>query len=212
MKKPRRLQKSDTCWLLAAAALVLLQFWWLPGDPGTPDDSYSNAIEGKRGLFETLHDLSTAGVLPPVRRESNRLIPDGNATLLVLSPDRYPNTHEQSELATWVYNGGTLLFAPNWSNPDCSVFQLSISIQAQPYFQQQATVSPTAAPGSSGTTPAESPATTGDAVESGNTAAPETSIPAEAPESGTSPEPPASETPAVDASAALRNLRFGNDR
>ena len=114
MKKKRRLQRSDTLWLSAVALLVLLQFWWLPGDPGTPDDSYSSTIEGKRGFFQTLEGLSEAGLLPPVRRETMQLIPNERCTLLILSPDRYPDEHEQQALADFLTSGGSLVFAPNW--------------------------------------------------------------------------------------------------
>ncbi len=139
MKKLRQLQKSDSAWLTAVAALVVLQFWWLPGDPGTPDDSYSNSIEGKRGLFQTLDVLSKADALPPVRRETGRLLPDTHDTLLLLSPDRYPNAHEQQRLAEWVYNGGSLLFAPNWGDPACSISQLNIFIQEESWFRETTT-------------------------------------------------------------------------
>ena len=156
MKKRRRLQKSDVMWLLAAALMVLLQFWWLPGDPGTPDDSYSNAIEGKRGLYRTLESLSQAGVFPPVRRETVKLVPDEPATLLLLSPDRYPNIHEQEELSNFVYSGGTLLFAPNWSEPDCTISQLSIRTSNEYFMDEDTTVTGTTAP----TTTSQSSSTT----------------------------------------------------
>ncbi|MDG1895341.1 MAG: hypothetical protein P8J37_10565 [Fuerstiella sp.] len=129
MKKKRRLQRSDAFWLTAVALLVLLQFWWVPGDPGSPDDTYSNSIEGKRGFFQTLEDLSAANLFPPVQRESRQLIPKEPCTLVILSPDRYPNEHEQTELADFVVNGGTLLFAPNWADPDCSIPRLSIQTE-----------------------------------------------------------------------------------
>lgn len=145
MKKKRRLKRSDVSWLLAVGCLILLQFWWLPGDPGTPDDSYSNAIEGKRGLYETLASLSAAGMFPEVRRETMQLIPERPCTLLLLSPDRYPNEHETSELDDFVRRGGTLLFAPNWSDPECSVPPLRISTEAS-FFAEESTVSTTVAP------------------------------------------------------------------
>ena len=140
MKKRRRLQKSDVLWLVAAALLILLQFWWLPGDPGTPDDSYSNAIEGKRGLYRTLETLSQSGAFPPVRRETAKLVPNEPSTLLLLSPDRYPNIHEQEKLSNFVYNGGTLVFAPNWSEPDCIISQLSIRTSNEYFMDEDITV------------------------------------------------------------------------
>ena len=126
MKKKQRLQRSDQLWLIAVAVLVLLQFWWLPGDPGRPDDTYSNTIEGKRGFFETMKGLSDAGLMPSVRRESRVLVPNENCTLVILGPDLYPNEYEQRELADFVMRGGSLVFAPNWASPDCSIPRLSI--------------------------------------------------------------------------------------
>lgn len=126
MKKKRQLQTSDLLWLSAVALLVLLQFWWLPGDPGKPDDTYSNSIEGKRGFFQTLKELADAQLLPPVRREARQLVPDEICTLVILSPDLYPNDYEQRELYEFVMNGGSLVFAPSWSEPDCAIPMLSI--------------------------------------------------------------------------------------
>ncbi|MCP4170579.1 MAG: DUF4350 domain-containing protein [Fuerstiella sp.] len=174
MKKKRRLQRSDVFWLTAVALLILLQFWWVPGDPGTPDDTYSNSIEGKRGFFQTLEDLSAAALFPPVRRESRLLIPDEPCTLVILSPDRYPNEYEQAELAEFVLNGGTLLFAPNWTHPDCSIPQLSIHTEQWTNAGDDSLaspISPAPLPGSAGgaasetdAQPAELPAEVPDAT------------------------------------------------
>ena len=168
MKKKRRLQKSDVFWLVAVALLILLQFWWVPGDPGTPDDTYSNSIEGKRGFFQTLEDLSSADLFPPVHRESHQLIPDQSCTLVLLSPDRYPNAHEQADLAAFVLNGGTLLFAPNWANPDCSIPRLSIQTEQWDLGSQLSVASPTTptnAPASADETTAQSDTSTAELPE-----------------------------------------------
>lgn len=139
MKKKRRLQRSDATWLGAVGLLVLLQFWWLPGDPGTPDDTYSNTIEGKRGFFQTLEGLSAAGMLPEVTRESKKLIPDKTCTLVLLSPDRYPDDHEKEDLARFVMNGGSVVFAPNWEDPKFELMSLGIKLQPE-YFYKEDTV------------------------------------------------------------------------
>ncbi|MEQ9407855.1 MAG: DUF4350 domain-containing protein [Fuerstiella sp.] len=176
MKKKRRLQRSDAFWLTAVALLVLLQFWWLPGDPGTPDDTYSATIEGKRGFFQTLEGLSQGGQFPPVRRETLTLVPDQKCTLVVLSPDRYPDEHEQRELTQFVLNGGTLLFAPNWGDPTCSIPALSIQTTST-YFSDEDTVT-----SSSGTRPSSSPPTSvSPSAGADDTSAPGTTLPAELP-------------------------------
>lgn len=162
--KIRLLKRADACWLAGVALLLLLQFWWLPGNPGTPSDTYSATVEGKRGFFQTLESLSGAGLLPPVRREANQLIPDDQCTLVILSPDRYPNENEQRELATYIRKGGTLLFAPHWATPDCKLPTLSIDIQSRYYYEEDLVTAKTPPP--TGTLPATTPASGGSPSDS----------------------------------------------
>jgi hypothetical protein len=118
VKKPQlRVTKADIAWLFLASLMVVLQFWWLPGDGGNTADSFSNTMEGSRGLFETLSVLSDDGFLPPVRREKTQLVPDKPCTLLVLAPDRYPDNYEEERLRDFVQRGGTVIFATNWATP-----------------------------------------------------------------------------------------------
>ena len=176
MKKKRQLQRSDVFWLLAVGLLVLLQFWWLPGDPGTPDDTYSNTIEGKRGFFETVKALSNANMLPTVRRESEKLIPDDISTLVILSPDRYPDQNEQRELTEFVRSGGSLMFAPNWANPDFMISALSINTSKKSFQSEDYVVTATAA------TPAtQAPGQNAPADQPGSTSAGSPDLTAEAP-------------------------------
>lgn len=137
------------CWLLAVCALLLLQLWWLPGDPGAPTDSFSNTVGGKRGLFLTLEQLSRADLLPSVTRETQKLIPDSPCTLLLLGPERYPDEHEQERLYQFVTNGGSLVFAARWHEPTFVMSSLGIDVQAEEFREQS--ISP------SGSTPAASP-------------------------------------------------------
>ncbi len=185
--KKRRLKRSDKYWLAAVALLILLQFWWLPGDPGTPNDTYSAGVAGKRGFFQTLQSLSDARVLPPVRRETEQLVPNDTSTLVVLSPDRYPNENEQRELAKFVRSGGTLLFAPNWTSPDCVISQLSINTQ-QKYFREEDLVIK-----QQGTAVAPAPVTKPQDTADGSNSDSSSSqpLPAEAEENVTTPAPAA---------------------
>ncbi len=123
MKKKRRLLQSDTFWGLAAGMLVLLQFWWLPGENGSVADSYSTTIDGKLGLFRTLSEL-----FPRVERDALSVIPESTASLLIIAPDRYPNPTEEQQLYQFVDNGGELLFAPEWSAPEFSLPGLGIEL------------------------------------------------------------------------------------
>ncbi|MFO0977199.1 MAG: DUF4350 domain-containing protein [Planctomycetaceae bacterium] len=123
MKKKRRLLQSDTFWGTAAVLLVLLQFWWLPGEDGSAADSYSTTVDGKLGLFRTLSEL-----FPTVRREATRVVPEDLSTLLIIAPDEYPTRREEEQLRQFVYDGGTLLFAPSLEKPEVSLPSLSIRL------------------------------------------------------------------------------------
>ncbi|MFO0250287.1 MAG: DUF4350 domain-containing protein [Planctomyces sp.] len=125
MKKKRRLQRSDRIWAGAALLLVLLQFWWLPGEDGSAADSYSTTVDGKLALYRLASRL-----FPRVEREAQRMLPEENCVLLVLGPDVYPTKQQQTELAGWVRGGGCLVFAPNLRQPHLELRELGISIGA----------------------------------------------------------------------------------
>lgn len=137
MKKKRRLLQSDTFWGLTAALLVILQFWWLPGEDGSASDSYSTTVDGKLGLYRTLSRL-----FPRVERDALLVVPKNRACFVLTSPDRYPNDQEQSQLYDFVYNGGTLVFAPNWDDPECEMRSLGIHTTAR-LLSDSTTATPT---------------------------------------------------------------------
>ena len=184
MKKKRRLLQSDTFWGLAAALLVLLQFWWLPGEDGSAADSYSTTVDGKLGLYRTLSQL-----FPQVTREAVKVVPAQSATLILIAPDRYPNEKEQQQLYEFVYNGGDLLFAPNWMSyewatpdePPPEVYLPSLGIHLK--YRSDSTVAaasaaaatpvPGATPASPGTT-TQDRSTTKEEASSASTDSPET--------------------------------------
>lgn len=158
MKTKKRLLKSDRLWLLAVLVLLLLQFWWLPGAPRTPDDTFSTTIAGQRGFFQTMQVLAESGQFPPVVRTTDRLVPDEPCTLIILSPDRYPNEYEERELAQFVREGGNLLFAPNWVTPNCRMSSLRIETTETYFADEDNVVQSATAPGTGGPTVAPSPA------------------------------------------------------
>ncbi len=166
MKKKRRLLQSDTFWGLTAALLVILQFWWLPGEDGSASDSYSTTVDGKLGLYRTLSQL-----FPRVDRDPLLVVPEDRACLVLTSPDRYPNDQEQSQLYEFVYAGGTLVFAPNWDDPECEMRLLGIHTTAR-LLSDSTTATPT--------TPLAVPATPAGSVE----------MPAEAMDAETGAEAP----------------------
>ena len=127
MKKNRRLSRSDVTWITVAVLLVLLRFWWIPGDNGSVTDSYSNAVDGKLGVYRVLSAL-----FPDVRRETGSLIPQQRCVLLLAGPDRYPSEAEQLALSRFVNDGGCLIFAPGYDSPETSLTPLQISTSARP--------------------------------------------------------------------------------
>ncbi|MFM7038066.1 MAG: DUF4350 domain-containing protein [Planctomycetaceae bacterium] len=124
MKKTRSLQ-ADSIWAAGVALLILLQFWWLPGSPGSTVDSYSNGTDGKLGLYRALGRL-----FPRVEREKERPVPDACCTLLIIGPDRIPTNAEQQQLAAFVKRGGTLLFAPSMAQTTIDLPELAMSFDA----------------------------------------------------------------------------------
>ncbi len=207
MKKKRRLLQSDLLWAGAALLLIIMQFWWLPGEDGSAGDSYSNTIDGKLGLYRTLTQLSGK-----VERDVTRVVPqDSSATMLLISPDRYPTDAEQQELYSFVASGGNLLFAPRWLPPEgwveapedeqaeheVTIPSLSIRINPRSWLEHSFGGAPgrITPPGSTtGNTPSNPPASQPD--ESGT--------------SGTTGEPSDAKTPASQ-SATNDNSGTGSD-
>lgn len=149
MKKKRRLLQSDTFWGLAAALLVVLQFWWLPGEDGSASDSYSTTVDGKLGLYRTLSQL-----YPRVERDALQVVPSERGCMVLIAPDRYPNDDEQSTIYEFVYNGGTLLFAPNWDDPECEFRSLGIQTSKRLWTTANTVTASSAAPATTSSSPA----------------------------------------------------------
>jgi hypothetical protein len=151
VKKNNRLLRSDMFWGTAFLVLIALQFWWLPGEQGTSTDSYSNAIEGKLGLYRTLQQL-----FPAVTRDTQSLHPVLPATLLIIAPDRYPAEKEEESLYEYVVNGGTLLIAPRWGAPELKLSSLGIQV-APAVSPLDALLPPASLPAAPGTAPVSKP-------------------------------------------------------
>lgn len=218
MKKKRRLLQSDTFWGLAAALLVLLQFWWLPGEDGSAADSYSTTVDGKLGLYRTLSQL-----FPDVTREAVKVTPPQSATLILVAPDRYPNQKEQQQLYEFVYNGGDLLFAPNWMSyewatpdeppPEVELPSLGIHLTYRSNstiaaaIAAAATAAPGTAPATPGTSPQESSTKTDEAsaeeASAVSTESQETASSTTAADGSTTTTPAAGSTPVTTANSGV---------
>jgi hypothetical protein len=213
VKKKRRLLQADTFWGLAAALLVLLQFWWLPGEDGSAADSYSSTVDGKLGLYRTLSQL-----FPDVTRESVIVTPPQSATMILVAPDRYPNEKEQQQLYEFVYNGGDLLFAPNWmsyewatpneSLPEVELPSLGIHLTYRSdstvaaAIVTAATTAPGAAPATPETSTQDSSATAEDA-STASTDSPETVGSTPATDGSATTNPTAGSTPVTTANTGV---------
>lgn len=214
MKKKRRLLQSDTFWGLAAALLVLLQFWWLPGEDGSAADSYSTTVDGKLGLYRTLSQL-----FPQVTREAVKVVPAQSATLILIAPDRYPNEKEQQQLYEFVYNGGNLLFAPNWMSyewatpdeppPEVYLPSLGIHLKYRSDSTIAAAIAAAAAPPVPGATPAspettpENRSTTAEEASSASTDSPEKVGSTPATDGSATSSPAAGSTPVTTANTGV---------
>ncbi len=119
-----RIQRADAFWLAATALVILLQFWWLPGQAKSPDDSYSNSVAGHLGYFRVLDQL-----YPQVRRETKRVVPEFASVAFVIAPDRLPSRDEESAMYDFVSNGGTLVYAPPWFDENVDLEALKIKMK-----------------------------------------------------------------------------------
>lgn len=126
MSRKSSVPTSDLLWGSAVVLIVILQFWWLPGEQRAPSDSWSASVDGKLGLYRTLSQL-----FPIVTRDARQLIPPRPASLLLIAPERNPTVEEQDALYRFVYGGGTLLFAPGWTVSDCRMPALGIEVRAE---------------------------------------------------------------------------------
>ncbi len=171
MTKKRRLLQSDVMWAAAVVMLVLLQFWWIPGDAGSAADSYSNTVDGKLGLYNVLSQL-----FPDVKRESEALIPRIGSELMILGPDRYPSTQEQQQLYAFVTSGGTLVFAPKYADVEVDLTLLGIKTSVRPLDAAIESLVPNGPPNGSQPPAGAMIDSTSDATNSTGNAAPVNSV------------------------------------
>lgn len=112
-------------WLLLIALIVLLSVWWVPGDGSSITDSYSTEIPGKRAFFGAIRSQFYDEA--NISRSVDRLIPDDADTIVMLGPARIPSEDEWEELATYVSDGGTFLYAADPRSEDFEAKPFGIS-------------------------------------------------------------------------------------
>lgn len=111
-------------WLTAIAFVIMLQFWWIPGQTYRASDSYSTMSDGKLGLFRVLSKL-----FPDVSREANTLVPSGNQTMILVDPPADVDGNAARELNRFVTQGGVLVFAPSIQTKRESYNELGFDLQ-----------------------------------------------------------------------------------
>ncbi|MDB4614373.1 DUF4350 domain-containing protein [bacterium] len=106
--------KAEVGWLTGLAVIVLLSFYWVPGDRNTADDTFSAATNGKKAIYR-----ASGRLLPQtVRRSVDELVPPADTdTLVMLGPARYPDGNEWKALYEWIGLGHTLVFAARFDDP-----------------------------------------------------------------------------------------------
>jgi hypothetical protein len=98
-------------WPIAVCAVLALQVWFPPLDTGVLHDSYSATSEGQRAFFRLIG--TQAVVVSRSTEPLARWLPDndGQLTLCILGPARWPTATEWNVLLDWVARGGRLVFA-----------------------------------------------------------------------------------------------------
>jgi hypothetical protein len=120
-------------WLLLLGAVLSLQLWF-PNLDSEQHDTYSVEVAGRKALYELADAQRVSGRLPPVRRNLDSFsralqrIPE-TGTYCLLGPSRYPTSGEWKTLLNWVQQGGVLLVAARWDNPELSVEELGVKIR-----------------------------------------------------------------------------------
>lgn len=123
-------RRTDAVWLTALVALLSLHVWFPRIDLGILNDSYSVEVGGRNALYQLAEYRFFS-----VERNLNALtyaVPgiDTRNTLCLLGPARYPTPAEWDALLAWVSNGGSLLIAARWDDPEFTVEQLSLKVIA----------------------------------------------------------------------------------
>jgi hypothetical protein len=97
-------------WPIAVGAVLALQVWFPRLDTGVLHDSYSASAEGQRAFFRL---IGTQTYVYRSVEPLTRWLPydDGEQTLCILGPARWPTAPEWDALLDWVSRGGRLVFA-----------------------------------------------------------------------------------------------------
>jgi hypothetical protein len=117
--------QAEWAWLAGVVLLLVLGFWWFPGQTSDATDSFSTAAGGKRAFFTLAERLT-----PPATRTVEKLWDHlGDAdTMCILGPARYPDAAEWDWLTDWVSFGKTLVFAARMDDPAAELMYFGVRV------------------------------------------------------------------------------------
>ena len=117
--------QAEWAWLAGVVLLLVLGFWWFPGQTSDATDTFSTAAGGKRAFFTLAERLT-----PPATRTVENLSEyAGDAdTMCILGPARYPDADEWDWLTDWVSFGNTLVFAARQDDPAVDLMYFGVRV------------------------------------------------------------------------------------
>lgn len=114
--------------LLGLAAVLSLQVWFPNVEAGQINDSYSVEVGGRNALYQFVKRR-----IPYVARSQESLVAatqslEVDDVLCLLGPARYPTAREWEAVLEWVHNGGHLLIAARWDDPEFEIPSLKAKV------------------------------------------------------------------------------------
>lgn len=126
---PRRaVRRFDWLWLAALVAVLSLHLWFPRIDPGGLNDTYSVEVGGRNAFYQlaaTRFDFVERNLLPLTVAVPSL---DPTDVLCLLGPARYPTATEWDALLNWVADGGSLLIAARWDDPQFEIDRLDVTV------------------------------------------------------------------------------------
>jgi hypothetical protein len=126
-------RKPASCWPVVAALVILAaslasQFWFPRIDSSPFNDTWNVDLGGRNALFQFAQRRwgNVSRNILPLNRSLDRM--QAPSALCLLGPARPPSDSEWNALLSWVRQGGHLLVAPSWSEPELKISQLGLSV------------------------------------------------------------------------------------
>lgn len=109
--------------------LILMQFWFPILTSGNPTDTRSTSTKGKKAFFLLMEsqDFDIYRADDNLNMTLQTLGP--SETYAMLGPGRLPSTFQWEQILEWVADGGTLLVAAPWQEPQLTIPEVGITIK-----------------------------------------------------------------------------------